>query len=202
MNERQIWKIHNNFELRLLTSDEMKPFLSEWQPKMFAEANIIFPEFSDAEGESMKRLRAHMGKPLELFFGLFQGEIFVGWHVGEQLSVREFYMRNSAVLPEYRGNGLYSAMLRIVLKYLLDLGFQEISSRHNTTNNAVIVPKLKQGFVITAMETTDVFGTLVHLRYFANEKRRALLDYRVGLSRMNACGPISTDANETSPKTN
>lgn len=185
MNKRHIWKIHDNFELRLLTSDEMKPFLSEWQPKVFAGDSIIFPEYSDAEKEAMKRLQAHMGAPLELCFGVFQGENFAGWHVGNQLRAAEFYMRNSAVLPEYRGRGLYSSMLRIVLNHLLDLGFQEISSRHNTTNNAVIVPKLKQGFVITAMETTDVFGTLVHLRYFANERRRALLDYRVGKSRVN-----------------
>ncbi len=69
-------------------------------------------------------------------------------------------LRNSAFLPEHRGKGLYSAMLRSVKDYVLGLGFQEISSRHNTTNNAVIVPKLKQGFTIPSLEVSGIFGTM------------------------------------------
>jgi hypothetical protein len=185
--EHRCWNISDGYELRLLSAEEMAPFLKEWQEKMFSDGVILFPEYSESEKASIQRLRSHMGSPLELCFGLFQGETFVGWHVGNQRSFLEFYMRNSAILPEYRGKGLYSAMLRVVVQHLLELGFQEISSRHNCTNNAVIVPKLKQGFVITALEVTDLFGTLVQLKYFANERRRAVLDFRVGQARPDAC---------------
>jgi GNAT superfamily N-acetyltransferase len=122
-----------------------------------------------------------MGEPFLLRLGLFWNDEFVGWHFGDQLSATEFYMRNSAVLPEHRGKGLYSAMLRCVVELLVEMGFQEISSRHNTTNNAVIVPKLKQGFVITSLEVSDAFGVLVVLKYFANARRRTMMDVRSGM---------------------
>jgi hypothetical protein len=105
----------------------------------------------------------------------------VGWHFGDQLSATEFYMRNSAIFPEHRGNGLYSAMLRCIKEYLLEMGFQEISSKHNNTNNAVIVPKLKQGFVVSSLEISDIFGVLVVLKYFANERHRTVSDVRSGM---------------------
>lgn len=42
-----------------------------------------------------------------------------------------------------------------------ELGFQVIYSRHVTTNSAIIIPKLKAGFVISAMELSDKFGVSV-----------------------------------------
>jgi GNAT superfamily N-acetyltransferase len=180
--ENRVWTLPDGYEIRLLSPEAIEPLLAEWQPKIFSSHGSIFPQFTDAEREATKRLRAHMGAPLQLGFGIFHGDTFVGWHVGNQRTGLEFYMRNSAVLPEHRGRGLYAALLRTVKEYLLELGFQEISSRHNATNNAVIVPKLKQGFVITALEASDVFGTLVHLTYFASARRRATLDFRVGMA--------------------
>lgn len=52
--------------------------------------------------------------------------------------------------------------------------------RHSATNNAVIIPKLKAGFVITSMEISDMFGVLVHLTYFPKVLRRKMITYRVG----------------------
>jgi Acetyltransferase (GNAT) family len=121
-----------------------------------------------------------MGSPLTLYFGLFHGDTLAGWHMGDQHNGTRFYMRNSAVLPEHRRQGLYSAMIRVVMKHLVELGFQNILSNHNATNNAVIIPKLKEGFVITGLNISDLFGTLVSLEYFANPMRRKVMDYRSG----------------------
>lgn len=174
------WKICDSYELRKITRLEIQPHLDFWRDKVFGDSLILFPEYSESERAALRSLRSHMGSPLELSYGVFLGDDLVGWHIGEQQSGGEFYMRNSAIIPQHQRKGLYSAMLQVVIKDLLALGFQVISSRHNTTNNAVIIPKLKQGFVITALETTDIFGTLVHLKYFANERRKKTLDFRVG----------------------
>ena len=48
------------------------------------------------------------------------------------------------------------------------------------TNNAVIIPKLKAGFVISGFEVSDRFGTLVQLSYYFNPLRRKMMDVRVG----------------------
>ena len=89
-------------------------------------------------------------------------------------------MRNSAVLPDHRRKGLYSALMFEVLKRTKELGFQTVVSRHVTTNNSIIIPKLKAGFVITSLEVSDRYGTLVHLTYFFNETRRKVMQFRSG----------------------
>ena len=67
-----------------------------------------------------------------------------------------------------------------VLSRVQKLGFQIVFSRHTTTNNSIIIPKLKAGFIITALEVSDRFGTLVHLSYFFNEKRNRIMKFRSG----------------------
>ena len=67
-----------------------------------------------------------------------------------------------------------------VLERVKSLGFQIITSRHKTTNNSIIIPKLKAGFVITSIEVSDRFGTLVHLSYFFNQIRRNVMEFRTG----------------------
>jgi hypothetical protein len=58
--------------------------------------------------------------------------------------------------------------------------FQIVYSRHVATNNQILIPKVKAGFVITGIEVLDVFGVMVHLSYFFNPLRRKVLDARVG----------------------
>ena len=50
------------------------------------------------------------------------------------------------------------------------------------TNSAVLVPKLKAGFIITAFEMSDVYGLLVHMSYFANPVRRKAMNFRSGMT--------------------
>lgn len=176
-----VWQLQNGYEFRLLDEAVGQALIADWLPKIFGENGRIMPVYSDTETSATEQLRSHIGNPLVLRFGLYKGEQFVGWHVGDQVNATEFYMRNSAVLREHRNQGLYSAMFKCVKEYVLNLGFQIISSKHLATNNAVIIPKLKQGFVMTGMDLSDVFGTLVCLKYFANDGRRRVMDYRRGL---------------------
>lgn len=91
-------------------------------------------------------------------------------------------MMNTGVLEAHRRRGVYTALLPVVLKTAQQVGFQVVLSRHHATNNAVIIPKLKAGFVITGLELDDRYGTLVQLSYYFNPLRRRLLDVRVGQS--------------------
>ena len=89
-------------------------------------------------------------------------------------------MVNSAILKEHRRKGLYSALLERCLKVLSKKGFQLIYSRHCATNNDVIIPKLKAGFIISKMEIDDKYGVLIHLHFYTNSDRRKIMDYRSG----------------------
>ena len=80
---------------------------------------------------------------------------------------------------------MFCAEVLQTLSILSEKGFQKIYSRHMPNNNAVIIPKLKAGFVISSMELDDMFGVLVNLTYYTNKLRLKAFDYRTGNSRMS-----------------
>jgi ribosomal protein S18 acetylase RimI-like enzyme len=138
---------------------------------------------SKSEKSKLKKLNENYAQPYRHHLLMyFKGEL-AGWTWGFQDSKESFYMVNSAILPEHRRQGLYLRLLDMTLEKLIEKGFQRIWSRHSSTNNSIIVPKLKKGFLITGSELSDAYGSLVHLTYFTNETRRKVMDFRVGQLR-------------------
>jgi len=121
-----------------------------------------------------------MGTPYRLNVGIYQKREFVGWSTGVQSDADTYHMINTGLLPDHQGKGIYTALLPQILQILKAEGFQVVFSRHVVTNNRVLVPKLKAGFLITHFELSDMFGLLVHLSYFFNPARRKLLNVRAG----------------------
>ena len=172
------------YRIEVMERDEFWPLLKEPQSKTF-QTNMrvnIRKLLSDEELEAAKRLKKNMGQPFSLQLGLFAGEELVGWSYGWQSDFESYYMTNSGVLPGHRRKGLYTALLHETIRIAKAEGFQILHSRHTATNNSVLIPKLKAGFIISSMEISDPFGTLIHLRYYCNPKRRALMDFRSGES--------------------
>lgn len=168
---------------REMSSEEFLPLWRLHSKAVFDDHSPIFRIYdalAPQERENIVQLGKNLGKPFSLRLGLFYGDEFVGWHTGDQKDSHTFYMRNSAILPEHRRRGLYTILISEVLTRVTALGFQVITSRHNCTNNNVIIPKLKAGFFITGMEVSDAFGTLVNLSYFTNPLRRRVMEYRSG----------------------
>lgn len=165
-----------------MTREELMPFLERYRHVVFAENHHLGPHYahSKTEQEAINALAKRLSERYALGFGLFQGDTFVGWHLGQQILAGKFEMTNTGLLEEHRRRGLYTALLPVVLDQLRQKGFQIVFSRHNLTNNAVIIPKLKAGFVISGFEVDDRFGTLVQLSYYFNPLRRKVLDVRVG----------------------
>lgn len=172
----------SGYTIREMDNESFRPLWLKHSKEVFANVPVFRAhEFlSEEEKASVKSLGENMGKPYFLRLGLFHGEEFVGWHIGHQEDRETFYMQNSAVMPSHRRKGLYSALLADVLERLRGKGFQVIYSRHNMTNNDVIIPKLKAGFLITSLELSDTFGSLVHLTYYPNPLRRKVQIYRAG----------------------
>lgn len=172
-----------NYEIREMSQEEFLPIWNLHAEKIFDDHSQIFRVFDwldHQEKEKAKDLRKFIAEAYQLRLGVFVGGQCVGWSVGHQESAETYYMRNSAVLPEYRRQGLYTALMHKTTEILKEKGFQKIYSRHCATNNAVIIPKLTAGFVITSMEISDMFGVLVHLTYFPKELRRKIMNFRVG----------------------
>ena len=173
----------DGIQIRQLTWAEFAPHFTAHRDTVFAgdHSYPLTVALDETARAKLTALDGHMSDVLDLNLGAFDAEgRFVGWAFGIQESRGRFYMINSAVLPEHRRRGIYSALLTRTLEEAAERGFQVVTSRHAATNNAVIIPKLKAGFVIAGMELDDVFGTLVHLRYDLNPLRREVLRYRAG----------------------
>ena len=83
-------------------------------------------------------------------------------------------MINSGVVPELRRRGIYSNLVAATIAHAESHGFVSIISRHVPSNNAVIIPKLRLGFLISGFEYSEVYGPLVRLTYLCGQKRRQL----------------------------
>ena len=176
-------KLPKGYKFVELPTEEFQKLWNEWGPKIFQSNDIsldVQKILSDEERLQIKNLHKNLIQLIRFNLCIFKGEEFCGWFTGDQYNNETFYMRNSAILPDHRRKGLYTALLFEVLERVEKMGFQVVLSRHTTTNNSIIIPKLKVGFVITSIEVSDRFGTLVHLSYFFNEKRHRVMKFRSG----------------------
>lgn len=158
------WQIDSNYSIRFMSKEEFDPLLQENGKKFFEEKSQIFrlrDALNEVERSKIKKLSETAGNFLELRLGVFRGSEFIGWNYSRQESAFNLYMQNSAIFPEFRRQGLYTELLKKVVSIGTEIGFQTIYSRHVSTNNDVIIAKLKLGFKITSLEVSDLFGTLV-----------------------------------------
>jgi RimJ/RimL family protein N-acetyltransferase len=143
--------------------------------------DAVFTPFAELGAYEMPDERWEQIKPLREVFAQTHHEQFVfynaqnepvGWSYGEMLDTVTFFMTNTAVLPAYRRRGVYSAFLKQYLRYLGALGYERVTSKHQTNNAPVIIAKLKAGFVITGLDLDERWGAQVGLGYFFHDDRR------------------------------
>jgi len=174
-----------NVEFKFITSEEFGPIIKKWRPVVFDESKDVILEnlYTDEEKEKLYSLANNMQQDLRMYLiALVDGEI-AGWSWGFQKSRAEFYMCNSAVLSQFRNQGIYTKMVEKVLEKACSLGFQEITSKHHACNNDVLIPKLKKGFMISGFEINARFGMMVNLLYLPNKKVEAIYQQRIGFKK-------------------
>ncbi len=168
-----------------VSSEVFFPIFRELRPKVFVENNDVdySAYWTKEEQTKFNELQAKCRTEVRSYLLCKDDDKIVGWSFGYQKDAEEFYMVNSAVLPEYRMRGVYNHLLELMIEKARKDGFQIISSNHHASNNAILIPKLKFGFKITGMRLHPRFGTLLDLQYFTNEKVGSVLDYRTGYSK-------------------
>lgn len=125
-------------------------------------------------------LRATLPKPERLRFGAFDGEELVGYSHGWFEVGGRFYIGSSAVREDHRGRGVYTRLMQALEQAVRERGGLAISSQHVATNNAVLIAKLKLGYVIAGTEYVEPMGLLVRLVLHLHPARRALFGERTG----------------------
>ncbi len=154
------------------------------EPEFASLRNAAFADFgehstllADVLAEETNRCHRVSGTDAQILqplrVGAFIGDRLVAWSYSKGEG-SQLHMVNSGVLPDLRRRGIYSSLVGATISYAEANGFSKIFSRHVPSNNAVIIPKLRLGFIVSAFEYSEVYGPLVHLTYIVGAKRREL----------------------------
>lgn len=175
----------NGFRVETISKEQYDGYRKLREPVIFPNRFDIHVHqaLTTAEHQATVALGASLGHPYELRLGLFDGTTMIGWSYGTQINADTFRMVTTGIEPNYQRKGIYSRLLTVLSDHIREKGFQIIFSRHYATDNQVIIPKLRFGFLIAGFELTDEFGLLLRLCYFFNETRRKALHVRSGLQQ-------------------
>ena len=118
-------------------------------------------------------------------FGLaaYRGDVLVGWTQGHRQGRSDFHMLNSGVAAPARRSGVYTALVEAVLAHAAAQGYARVTSRHAASNTAVLIAKLRLGFMVSGFEYSEVYGPLVQLSHLVGEARRRLYRARAASLR-------------------
>ncbi len=128
-----------------------------------------------------EQLRTSLQKADRIRIGAFHGEELAGYASGWFEVGGRFYVGSSAVHAAYRGRGIYTRLMREVEAIVRERGGIAISSQHVATNNAVLIAKLKLGYVVAGTEYVEQMGLLVRLVLHLAPARLALYAERTAM---------------------
>lgn len=180
-------KLLDHYSVAPIPKEEYDAFRTVHEPVIFPNRFDINSSaaLSDQEKSGVERLSQQWKVPYELRLGFYFRSNLVGWSYGYQFTPDTFRMATTGILQEHQRKGVYSTFLQKLSQYLSEKGFQIILSRHYATDNQVIIPKLRFGFLISGFELTDDYGLLLRLSYYFNQTRRDVLHMRSGFQQSN-----------------
>ncbi|WP_413288880.1 GNAT family N-acetyltransferase [Bdellovibrio sp. HCB337] len=174
----------NGFYIKEIEREELWSIQDAHYDRIFANRASAKPTWVVSEDHQKKiQERNNEQKRWQLRLGLFHKDeaVGIGWHTGYAVDPETYYMQNSVVIEAYQKQGLYSEMLTVLLERLQQEGFQVVTSTHHPNNAGILIPKLKQGFIITSTQFHERFRFLVEMKYFFNENRRKAYAQAIGL---------------------
>ncbi len=161
------------------TADEWRRLTDAWWAVESRPRIDLAPLHSELDRAGVADLDAVLATPLEHRVVLRAAGAPIGAYHGHQEASGGYKMANTILVPEWRGRGVYRALLGQIEAAVRASGFLEMSSRHRADNNAVIVPKLRAGWVIAAFDVVPKYGLLVHLRRYLHDGLAHAFGYRI-----------------------
>lgn len=112
--------------------------------------------------------------------GAFAENELVGWSHGFLSHGGALHVSSSAVVPEYRRQGVYTRLMAAMESQASSLGCMRVESHHQAINAGVLIAKLKAGYTIVGTEFAAEMGLLVKMSKYIEPSRGRLLDARAG----------------------
>ena len=166
----------NAVQLRILDSFP-EPDFTSLRTAAFAdfgeESKMLAAVQADEATRRLETLSSEDQHPRRLHVGAFLEDRLIGWSYSRGENT-ELHTIHSGVDLAFRGRGIYADMVKMTIAFADTNGFSKIISRHVPSNNAVIIPKLRLGFMVSAFEYSEIYGPVIHLTYLVSAKRREL----------------------------
>lgn len=179
---------YKGYHFQIISNKDFSKLMKQHESKFYDEiVGLNYSKIiSNVEKEALHDLNKKYSNNITLCIKITDiDDSFVGWCYGDQHDQFTFTMHSSFVHPDFRRQGIYSAVLDFVIEWSKQKGFLKVNSNHSTTNNSIIIPKLKKGFVIVGLSLDDRFGMMVNLSYFLNKKLKDLNLFRVNSKMIN-----------------
>lgn len=171
----------NGYVARAVSFDAYRELCARLEPRVFGDYFTfdVRRSLSDERRAEIDRWNRVREALFTLCLGIYLGEEEAGWHFSHQNTEGGVVMRDTGLLPEHRGKGIYSHLVRLLVEEFRRLGFDHVVSDHRATNNAVIIPKLRAGFLIHGLQM-DEYGVTLKLIHPFNDAFRESLRVRSG----------------------
>ena len=118
--------------------------------------------------EKLKELRDRE----TVFWGLFEGEIQIGFVALEKENDGKYWMKRLAVLPEYRHGGSGKALVNAVIAYVRKLGETKLYIGTVYDETVLINWYLSQGFKLTqTFKVPDLVFTVAFMELDTASKK-------------------------------
>jgi ribosomal protein S18 acetylase RimI-like enzyme len=156
------WQI-DDVSVDLGSLEEALPFMRDHYTEIFSTGDGRF--FTEMMSEAKRRFFAEMD-----IFVLRVAAETVGLVMGHPSDWSTYYMRNGALLPEYRARGVLPRFLEHIYEPLRAAGAERIETDASPSNQAVIRLHLSQGAVVTATGSSERWGAFVRFTKFLNEE--------------------------------
>ncbi len=138
------------------------PFISAHYAAIFGTSGDEAPRFFV---EPMTDAKRRFSAEMDVFLFRADGRT-VGIHLSHPSDWSTYYMRTTALLPEYRGRRLVRRMLERMEAPLRSHGVARIEGDVTPTNAAMVRVNLEQGYVVTSTSTSDRWGMLLRFTKF------------------------------------
>lgn len=178
----------SSLKLRFVTEDEFDEATAALKKDIFSHV-LSIPNRALYSEDDLRRSEANSARYAQLesvYVLLMHNGRCIGWHYGFQEGAMTYYMCNSAIISEYRRQGCYSWLAEQVMKEMQARGYLKIKSRHHPTNTAVLIAKLKLGFIVSGLQVSSNFGTLVELEWHGNAHVEDVMKFRCGAAMPDA----------------
>ena len=171
-----------DYLLTPLSEVDFRSILAERSAQYFdaSSAYDVHADLTALEHERIDYRSSAFGERDTMYWAIVHRSDIVGWSQWQQTDTDILTMRNTAIDPAHRRKGLYTALLPVVINHARSEGYQRIVSTHHASNNAVIIPKLKAGFIITGLNINEKYGAMITLTYYVYEGRLRCAKERIG----------------------